>query len=108
MSEKIDSILIGKIKVLLKQPNLAMRRINGTNTGGYQEYGDEILKEGKTSVLKRLIQTDKTGKFNCLVLELDGKRYVGDHEQFLTIEDLLAPIKCYTLDLERKSTSTQR
>lgn len=108
MSEQLTPMVMGRIKVLLSQKNLSTKPVNMVDKGGCREHGDEVLRNGKTSVLKRLVQLDAKNTFNCVIVEIDGKQYVGDFEQFLEIQDLLAPIRLHTLEMERRFNSMDK
>lgn len=108
MSEQITPMIMGKVKMLLKQPNLTSRTFSSETKGGYQEMVEEILKDGRVVVLKIRRQDNKQGTFNCLVLEIDGKEYIGGIKELMDMHDLLAPIRYKNLELGRKNQPTQR
>ena len=93
MSEQLTPMVMGKIRILLSQNNLSIKSVDGICNNVCQEHGHEVLKNGKTVVLKRFVQYNAENAFNCVIVEFDGKKYIGNHNQFLEIEDLLAPIK---------------
>ncbi len=104
MSNKISDLELGKIKTIIaRSTGLSFRPVERV-TGGYQERGLTVLKDGKPE-FSLLTQYGSDGIVSCYIIEIGDKRYVSDGDKdWWSINDT---ISTYALAQREASKSRQ-